>query len=149
MKSKLIIFLSLVFSIYLPAQNNADRINLFIDCQMRCDFTFIKQEIQFVNYMQDRQEADIYVLATRQSTGAGGREVQLVFIGEHQFSDQRDTLIYFTDPNATDAIEREQLVTELKKGLLPFIVQTKLVHQIDYSLELEEEAGDSTDTKDP
>jgi hypothetical protein len=139
----------LLFSTGLFAQDPIDRPDIFIDCQMNCDWIYIKQEIQFVNYMQNRQEADIFVLATRQSTGAGGREVQFAFIGNKAFSDIRDTIRYFTDPNATDAIEREQFVNELKKGLLQFLVQTPMVSQITYEVELGEEVAGNTEVNDP
>ena len=82
---------SLMLSSFLFSQNLTDRPDIFIDCQMNCDWIYIKQEIRFVNYMQNRQDADIYILATRQRTGAGGREVQLAFIGNNEFSDIRDT----------------------------------------------------------
>jgi hypothetical protein len=116
MKTGLTFACILLLAPTLFAQSSTDRPDIFIDCQLYCDWIYIKQEIQFVNYMQNRQEADIYILATDQSTGAGGREIQLVFIGNEQFSAIQDTIIYFTDPNATDAMEREQFVQELKKG---------------------------------
>ena len=149
MKIALTIICSLLLSAFLYSQNLKNRPDIFIDCQMNCDWIYIKQEIRFVNYMQDRQEADIYILATRQRTGAGGREVQLAFIGNNEFSTIRDTIKYFTDPNATDAIEREQFVKELKKGLLQFLVQTPMIDQITYDVELEEGATDNTDVDDP
>lgn len=149
MKTGLIFTFSFLLSAVLFAQNQSNRPDIFIDCQMNCDWTYLKQEIQFVNYMQDRQEADIYILATRQSTGAGGREVQLAFIGNNEFSAIKDTIKYFTDPNATDAIEREQFVKELKKGLLQFLVQTSMIDQITYSVELEEGGAENTDVIDP
>lgn len=149
MKSSLIFIFSLLFACTLCAQNSKDRPDIFIDCQMNCDWIYIKQEIQFVNYMQNRQEADIYILATRQRTGAGGREVQLAFIGNNEFSDTRDTIKYFTDPNATDAIEREQFVNELKKGLLQFLVQTSLIDNITYEVKDGEEEADNTEVDDP
>lgn len=139
----------ILLSTVLFSQNLKDRPDIFIDCQMRCDFVYIKQEVQFVNYMQNRQEADIYILATRQRTGAGGREVQLAFIGNNEFSAIRDTIRYFTDPNATDAIEREQFVHELKKGLLQFLVQTPIVDQITYDVEIEEGEAENTEANDP
>lgn len=149
MRISLTLSLSLLFSIISFAQDRNDRPDIFIDCQMNCDFVYIKQEIQFVNYMQDRQEADVYILATRQSTGAGGREVQLAFIGNEDFSEIRDTIKYFTDPNATDAIEREQFVNELKKGLLRFLIQTPLIDQISYDVKSEEGAAENTEVDDP
>ncbi|MDP5169308.1 MAG: hypothetical protein NWR72_03625, partial [Bacteroidia bacterium] len=86
------------------------RLGLYVDCQMNCDFTYLKQELRFVNYMINRQEADIYVLATNQETGSGGAEVQLVFIGSGQYAGMVDTLFFLVDPNATSAIAREQFV---------------------------------------
>ena len=139
MKISLTLILSLLLSAVLFAQNTKERPDIFIDCQMSCDWTYIKQEIQFVNYMQNRQEADIYILATRQTTGAGGREIQLAFIGNKEFSAIKDTIKYFTDPNATDAIEREQFVSELKKGLLQFLIQTPMINQITYEVKAKEE----------
>lgn len=149
MKTSLAFSLSLLLHTMLLAQNLKDRPNIFIDCQMNCDWIYIKQEIQFVNYMQNRQEAAIYVLATRQVTGAGGREVQLAFIGNKEFSAIKDTIKYFTDPNATDAIEREQFVKELKKGLLQFLVQTPLIDQITYDVASEEEGTGNAVLNDP
>jgi hypothetical protein len=89
----------LLFSTGLFAQDPIDRPDIFIDCQMNCDWIYIKQEIQFVNYMQNRQEADIFVLATRQSTGAGGREVQFAFIGNKARIEYRGR---FNASNITD-----------------------------------------------
>lgn len=135
--------------LFVQAQNH--RPGLFIDCQIGCDFTYLKQELTFVNYMLNRQEADILVLATDQDTGAGGEEIQLVFIGQNQFEGVVDTTKYFIDPNATDAIEREQLVSELKKGLLQFIILTPLIDKLEYTLEEgEEETNENeAETKDP
>jgi hypothetical protein len=148
-------YLALLFALFLGAnvfaQSSVERPNIFIDCQMNCDWIYIKQEIQFVNYMQNRQEADIYILATRQRTGGGGREVQLAFIGNKDFEGIQDTLIYFVDPNATDAIEREQFVNELKKGLLQFLIQTPILEQISYEVKAKEEGAeiDNSEVDDP
>lgn len=143
-------FLSLIMALPALPVFAQDQPGIFIDCQIGCDFTFLKQELTFVNYMLNRQEADILVLATDQRTGAGGEEVQLVFIGQGPFEGLTDTLVYFIDPNATDAIEREQLVDALKKGLLPYIVQTSLADRLSYSVEdLSEESEEEIAEEDP
>ena len=149
MKTGLTFTINLLFGVVLLAQIPQARPDIYIDCQMNCDWTYIKQEIRFVNYMQNRQEADIYILATRQITGAGGREVQLAFIGNGEFSATSDTVRYFTEPNATHAIAREQFVGELKKGLLRFLVQTPMIDQITYAVELEEGGAEPAGAHDP
>jgi hypothetical protein len=147
---KAIFFLFLPFcSFSLLGQNQP---GLYLDCQTRCDFSYIKQEIRFVNYMMNRQDADIYVLATSQRTGAGGRAVQLVFIGSNQFAGMNDTLEYFVEPNYTDAIYRERLVKGLKKGLLIFMVETPLMENIEYNIVEGLEMGtesEEEETEDP
>lgn len=142
-----LLFLCFVTS-NLLAQNQP---GIFIDCQMRCDFSYLKQEITFVNYMLNRQEADIFVLATYQRTGSGGKEVQLAFVGSGPFEGMRDTTFYLVDFTATDAIERDLLVKELKKGLLQFIIRSPLLDQIEYSIveEEKEENGEEEEVKDP
>lgn len=149
MKSIFIFFLSIFLGSLLSGQVTDNRPDIFIDCQMNCDWIYIKQEIRFVNFLQNRQEADVYVLATRQRTGAGGEEVQLSFNGNNEFSAIRDTIIYFTDPNSTDAIRREQFVSEIKKGLLQFLIQTPMIDKISYTVESENEEITNTEVNDP
>lgn len=142
------ILMCFFFNVNVDAQSMKP--NVYLDCQMRCYFNYIKEQITFINYMQDRQEADIYILATRQRTGAGGNQIQLIFEGNNQFEGLIDTLTYMTDPNATDSIKRDQMVQELKKGLLKYIVQTDLIDAINFtvtSTSLEEE--DNLEVSDP
>jgi len=56
--------------------------NVFLDCSRRlCDMDYIRTEITFVNYMRDRENADVHVLITRRTTGSGGYEYTLNFMG--------------------------------------------------------------------
>ena len=55
----------------LPAAPGVDRILLvFMDCQApRCDFDHFRREIEWVNWVRDRQDAEVHVLVTSQRTG--------------------------------------------------------------------------------
>src|SRR5258708_33928454 len=54
---------------------------VFLDCpDTFCDFDYYRTEITFVNWVRDRQYAQVHVLVTPQSTG-GGQENPLSFIG--------------------------------------------------------------------
>jgi hypothetical protein len=140
-------FISFLYLSTSIAQNSTP--NIFIDCQMRCHTRYLKEQITFVNYMRDRLQADIYILATRRRTGAGGSEVQLAFEGNNQFEGILDTITYFVDPNATESIERDQMVFELKKGLLGYIVQTDMVNNLKYSIDTDSVNTGQTDIIDP
>ncbi|HRG94506.1 MAG TPA: hypothetical protein PLZ10_16225, partial [Chitinophagaceae bacterium] len=73
-----IIFLC-IFYVITPkwswSQNNyPDRLKVFIDCQSGCDMTFIRSEINIVDFLLDRVAADVHVLITEQDTGGGGEQ---------------------------------------------------------------------------
>ena len=135
MYRNLLTFLFCSLFISLSAQGQIDRLNIFIDCQMRCDFTYIRQNIEFVNFMQDRFQADVFILATQLRTGSGGRDVQLVFSGNGQFEGVGDTINYQLSPDATDAIAREAFVRNVKRGLLPYLLKTSLAENITFEID--------------
>jgi len=84
------------------------RLKVFLDC-FRCDFDFIRTEIPWVDYMRDRADADVHVLVTQQSTGAGGQQYTLDFIGLDAFAARSDTLVYTSDREDTDDTRRRGL----------------------------------------
>ena len=99
-----LIFVSLVFVSSLYAQEDTFDIEelkksapkVFFDCD-RCDIDFIRTEITFVNYVWDRQEADVHILITTQSTGGGGREYTIAFIGLRDYEDLQNSLTVFSN----------------------------------------------------
>lgn len=131
-----------------------DRLKVFIDCQSGCDMTFIRSEINIVDFLLDRQAADVHVLITDQNTGGGGDEYQLIFFGQNQFRLLKDTLRFINDPNATDFEERDLLIKYLKLGLAPYIARTKMAGDIQIQMKTEKKDDDSAKsssgiTKDP
>jgi hypothetical protein len=118
---------------------------VFIDCQ-RCDEDYIRTEIPFVNYVRDRKEADVHVLITTQSTGSGGTEYTLSFIGQGSYEEVNNTLIYASSTTATDEEIRRGYVAVLKMGLLPYTARTPIRDLISISFR---EKVRPTDVVDP
>ena len=116
---------------------------------MNCDFTYIKQEVPFVNYVRDRQVADIYILATNQRAAAGTQEIQLAFEGINQFEGLRDTLIFYFQANVSDAADREIFVKQLKTGLLPYLIKSGITDQIDYKVSADNIQQTTEEEPDP
>src|SRR5207249_9599489 len=72
------------------AQDSAVRV--FLDCpDTFCDFDYYHTEITFVNWVRDRQFAQVHILVTTQRTGEG-QEYTLSFIGLERFAGTADTL---------------------------------------------------------
>ncbi len=130
------LLLCLALAKFASGQTNTGYPSLFLDCQIYCDMVYIKQEINFVNHVRDRQVADIYVLTTSQRAGGGSREVQLVFEGANEYANMQDTIVFYFQPNASDAADREILVKNLKKGLLPYLLKSDIIDQIDYNVDI-------------
>lgn len=114
------------------------KIKLFLDCtNAYCDFTYIRSEINIVDFVFDRLAADVHVLVTSQTLGNGGRKYQMIFYGQKNFTGQRDTLQYNMLPLATDVEIRDKLLTHLKIGLMPYIVKTDMLKHVKLEMKRE------------
>lgn len=156
MKKTLLIFLLIFLCLFLNAQNApqpTQRLKIFIDCSnIWCDQTFIKTEINVVDFLLDNQAADLHVLITEQSTGSGGSRYQMIFFGQNQFKNRSDTLLFTTSPNATNFEKRDISIKYLKLGLAPFIAKTASVNGVTITMKQTvtgEERKSASITKDP
>ena len=114
--------------------------NVYLDCDRRtCDFEYIKTEITFVNYVLDRQSADVQVIVTRQQTGSGGNEYTLAFLGLRRHEGKDATLRYYSKPTDTEDQFRKGLVNVLKQGLIPYVYDTPLAEFISISYSQKQE----------
>jgi hypothetical protein len=152
------LFVSIIWLLLFLAgfsQNNSrpQRLKVFIDCSNTwCDLTFIKTEINIVDYLLDNIASDLHILITEQSTGSGGSQYQLIFFGQNNFKNQTDTLRFNVGPNATELEETELLIKYIKLGLVPYIAKTSLVNGISITMKQEDngqQKKDTAATKDP
>ncbi len=160
MRKLLLAFLFVQCILAASAQNTKiqnQRLKVFIDCSNTwCDMTFIRSEINIVDFLLDRQAADVHVLITEQETGGGGSQYQFIFFGQNQFKQMTDTIRFNTDANATEFEERDLLIKYLKLGLTRYIVKTGMGKDIVIEMKKkesgkkkEDETTSSTTTKDP
>ncbi len=105
---------------------------IYIDCSS-CDNDYIRREITFVNFVRDRNQADVHILVSRQRTGSGGREYMVEFIGQHDYDNMTDTLIFNTKEADTDDAIRKKTVKYFKLGLTRFVAKTPLSEHISVS----------------
>ena len=99
--------------------NNSETIKVYINCvSAYCDMNFVRSEITFVNYVIDRKDADVHIRITSQSTGSGGREYTLTYIGQNDFASKNDTLTYATQQDETDDDIRNKMVKNMICSIL-------------------------------
>jgi hypothetical protein len=99
---------------------------LYVQDETWSDIDFIKTEVTFVNYVRDRTEADVQLTITCQTTGDGGKEYCLTFLGLGSFHDINSVLKHTTAPDATPDEARNTLADAIKRGLVPYVARTGL-----------------------
>src|SRR5258707_7429419 len=94
----------------------AVKLRVFLDCGF-CDFDFMRTEITFVDYVRDRQDAQVHILVTQQQTGGGGTEFTLHFIGLREMRSISDTVTYVSPPCASQDDLRRGLARTIRLSL--------------------------------
>lgn len=113
----------------------SDAPRVFLDCSYFCDQNYIRTEISFVNWVRDQSDALVHVLVTRQSTGGGGAEWKLNFIGLKERAGKADTLAFSTSSNDSEDVVRQGMARMLKAGLIPYLVNTSLAGRLQIGLQ--------------
>jgi len=125
------------FSIFMHAQET-QKIKVFYDCNtVGCNETFIKQNLSGVEFVRDRNYADVHILIVSEANGSGGRSYYLEFIGLNDFKNIQEKLDFSTGTDATQEQLREQLLKYLKLGLIKFWIKTGLVDKISLQIEID------------
>jgi len=107
-------------------------IRVFLDCQGRirgCDRDFIVTDVNFVNWMRDRFDADVQILVSGLTNG-GGTENTITFIGRRKFEGMADTLVLNTLPNDPDDRIRRELARVFKLGLARYVAKSPIASRI-------------------
>lgn len=107
-----------------------DAANVFLDCGFRCDEDFLRTEITYVNWVRDRTVADVHLLVTTQSTGGGGTEFTLAFLGQQRFAGLADTLRHVAPPTNSSDDTRRGLARTIAMGLTRFVARTEAASRL-------------------
>ena len=102
-----------------------DAIKIYIDCD-DCDMNFIREEIQFVNYVRDRKVADVHIIFSDQNTGGGGEEYTVEFIGLGRFQNVNNELVFIKTKSDSEDDFRIQSVNTLRLGLVRYAAKTPI-----------------------
>lgn len=98
-------------------------LRVFLDCPIFvCDFDFFRAELSSVDWMRDRQDADVQILVTTQQTGSGGTEYTLTFLGRGRAEGLADTLRYAAIPSEAPDATRRALLQRMRIALVRFVV---------------------------
>jgi hypothetical protein len=136
------------------AADSTAPIRVYLDCQGQanfgCDQQFFRTEIVFVDWVTDRDAADVHLLLTAQQAGGGGREYTLAFLGLRRFADDNLQLTYSGRADATQDDLRRALAEQFRLGLVRYAARTSARERlrVTYTAPAANAAGAQT-TRDP
>ncbi|MGA9238431.1 hypothetical protein [Robiginitalea sp.] len=119
--------------------NPPNKLGVFIDgCEQwdgGCDLDFIRTEITAVDFYRDNKKADVFLLINRNRSGGGGRQYQLIFIGQQNIHAGRSDTLYVNNKQLdTDFEVRKKLTRYIKLGLAPYVAKTKAGEEIEINM---------------
>ena len=128
---------------------NGSWISVFLDCASRnCNQNYFRTELPWVNWVRLPEDSDVHVIMTSQSTGAGGREYQLDYIGVGDFEYERQ-LTYQAPPTNTDRETLDELAHAIGVGLLHFATVNGFFEEIAEFREISDVLARNGETVDP
>lgn len=111
-----------------PVQSQ--RLRVYLDC-FDCFPEYLRDEIDFVDFVRQPQDADVHLLSSSTPTGGGGREVALRFVGVGRFAGVDRTLRVLSLAADTENTRRRNVLRTVVVGLLAYLAQEGLPPDVD------------------
>lgn len=120
-----------------------------MDCR-GCNGSYVRSEVNFINFVRDQTDAEVHLLVTLQQTGSGGWEHTLNFIGLGHISN-KSHVIKFISPNSdTNHMMRRRLVRHVKLGLIYFLADRDVLSDLNVNFSgTLNEGSDEVENTDP
>lgn len=110
-------------------------LRVYLDCQTSgCDQEFFRTELVWVDWVRDRQVADVHILVTAQPAGGGGRRFTLDFLGRGAEAGREESLAYTSGGDTTDDELRRGLLQRFRLGLVPFVADRRIADRLGITL---------------
>ena len=128
------------------AQVTNRKIKIFYDCQtVYCETTYLKQNLEAVEFVRDRNFADVHIIILSERNGSGGKVFHIHFIGQKDYKDIQQKYDFSIGADITREQIRQKLLKYIKLGLIPYWYRNGLADKISIRLNLEQENKTTTD----
>ena len=122
-------FIFFTTSISIFSQNNS--IKLFLKCS--CDTNYIKDQINYVDYVRDQEDANIILEVYGDPNGNRGK-YSIYFIGRKNFVGIDDEISFESHPKMTNDEIRSGLKDKIQTGILKYLVNTNDINDLNISI---------------
>ncbi len=112
------------------------RLRVFLDCD--CFETYLREEIDWVDYVRQAQDADVHLMSRTTTTGGGGNELVLRFVGRGRFEGVDQELRAVTLTGDSEDTRRRAVARVVTVGLLGYMARAGLPANVDVSVDSRE-----------
>ncbi|HKJ02357.1 MAG TPA: hypothetical protein VJ997_07880 [Longimicrobiales bacterium] len=114
-------------------------LRVYLDCQGGwrggvCDGNLYRQEITFVNWVRQPQDAQVHVILTSQSAGGGGTRYTLDFLGREGLGDLVDQFTYSASVTDVQDETLQGILRTFRLGLVRFAVAAGFGDDLDVTM---------------
>ena len=102
-----------------PATAQGTPLRVYLDCE-DCFAEYLRNEIRWVDFVRQREDADVHLLSSSRETGGGGREVVLRFVGLGRFQGVDQELKAVSLTGDTEDTRRRGVLRTVIVGLLGY-----------------------------
>ena len=105
-----------------------DLITVFLDFPFHQQY--VRETIRFVDYVRDRELAQVHIMMTRHGSGSAGENYVISFIGRRRFEGMNNVITYWAAGTSTADETRRGLVEMIRMGMVPYLAGTHMVNQM-------------------
>ena len=98
------------------------RLRVFLDCG-DCYSEYLRDEIEWVDFVRQPQDADVHLLSSSTGTGGGGREIVLRFVGNGRFKGVDQELKVLSVAADPDELQRRRVLRTVIVGLANYLAR--------------------------
>ncbi|MDZ7776068.1 MAG: hypothetical protein U5L09_10975 [Bacteroidales bacterium] len=102
-----------------------DHLLVFLDLDHWADKDYIRQQIPVVEYVRDKELADVHIIITRHGAGQAGTNYIISFIGYGEFQGMDNEMKYWSSASQTQHEIREGYTGMVKIGLALYIANNE------------------------
>jgi hypothetical protein len=113
-----------------PAPADDGTVRVYFDCRNSCDFDFLRQEVDFVDYVRNRDVADVHVLVTTETTGSNGRAYDLQYIGLGRFEGHNHHASFVSSGSDTSDERRRGLSRVFSLGITSYLLSSTIANEL-------------------
>ena len=124
------------------------RLRVFLDCS-DCFPDFLREEIRWVDFVRQPQDADVHLLTRSSDTGGGGREIVLRFVGNLRFNGIDQELKAISMASDTEDTRRRNVLRVVTVGLLGYIAREGLPADVAVSVKAARPDAAAAPARDP